>query len=135
MREKIIAHGLTCGKWIAIAEAAASCDGRRQMYCRCTACGTVAIIRLDRLRNGTATPCRCEKEIPYRLPIGGGYACKYRVIGVKECETRKNRRGYCCYHCEAKEECSSACQNTPDKCGSFMLGGKKNGTINGSDQA
>ena len=51
MREKIIAHGLTCGKWIAIEEAPPTCDGRRYMICRCMACGSVTIIRLDKLRD------------------------------------------------------------------------------------
>ena len=119
MREKIIAHGLTCGKWIAIEEAPPTCDGRRYMICRCMACGSVTIIRLDKLRDRTAADCDCKKNIQLRLAIGGGYNCKFRIPGAKNCETRKNRHGLCCYHCEAKESCSAACLNTPDKCGSF----------------
>jgi hypothetical protein len=130
MRLKIIAHGLTCGKWIAIEEAPKTAKGTRQMTCRCMACGEVKTIRLDKLRDRTAADCTCGRWVPGRLPKGGGYACEHRVTRDAWCETNLNRRGFCCYHCKEKENCEHACQNTPDRCESFnyipgLRGGKE----------
>lgn len=134
MRQKTILQGKRVGTWMLIAEET-DATGKRKMVCRCLGCGTVKTFRADRITSGDIKDCKCGRDVPYLLEKNAGYACRSRVMSAANCDTKLNRRGYCCYHCSKYQECEYRCLNTPDKCGSFYTGGMKNATNDGGGQA
>lgn len=109
--------GIHCKTWVAIQESE-TIKNKRMFVCRCLACGALKIIRLEKLKTGTAEECICGCTAPALLPKMSGASCNPRIGSPSKCPTRENYKGYCCCYCQ-QAECENRCLNTPDKCGSF----------------